>query len=365
MPDHLVEEAKRLFRLVQSKNGVQGRSTPMVVLACLYIVCRQNETGHLMVDFADVLGTDIFSLSKTYLKLVRLVRFEVKLSDPSLYVPRFLKVLRFPKDKEKAILDYVLHLLARMRRDWLGKGRRPSGLIAAGFYIACKCFDIERSFRDIAKVLKVSEETIRKRVNEFRNLRVAALTIEDFPRLALTSEFEPEDPPSFKRNVRKALRKAESAGGQAEPPAEKREASLVKRSDAAFLVKPEREEEIESEEFCEEDIESYICSDPSEIERKRELWERDNREWLEEQANKCLIREQRARLRRKREAPPRRRPAERAPSALSDNALVNHILSSNRTSKKIDTSALERLFQETQRSAERSVHSKSGFPSAK
>lgn len=205
IPDHLVEEAKRLFRLVQSKNGVQGRSTPMVVLACLYIICRQNETGHLMIDFADILNTDIFTLSKTYLKLVRLVRFEVKLSDPSLYVPRFLKALKFPAEKEKEILNYVLHLLARMRVDWLGKGRRPSGLIAAGFYIACKCFEIDKSFKDIAKVLKVSEETIRKRVNEFRNLKVASLSKDQFQKLALTNKFAPEDPPSFKKSSLLAL----------------------------------------------------------------------------------------------------------------------------------------------------------------
>ena len=211
IPDNLVEEAKRLFRLVQSKNGVQGRSTPMVVLACLYIICRQNETGHLMIDFADILNTDIFTLSKIYLKLVRLVRFEVKLSDPSLYVPRFLKALKFPQDKEKEILDYVLHLLARMRVDWLGKGRRPSGLIAAGFYIACKCFKIEKSFKDIAKVLKVSEETIRKRVNEFRNLKVASLSKDQFEKLALTNQFEPEDPPSFKRNTVLALKLSSEA----------------------------------------------------------------------------------------------------------------------------------------------------------
>ena len=196
-----MEESKRLFRLVKSKNGVQGRSTALVVLACLYIVCRQNETGHLMIDFADVLNISVFMLSKIYLKLVRLVHFDIKLSDPSLYVPRFLKALNFKKSDEKRVLDYVLRLLSRMRQDWLGKGRRPTGLIAAGFFIACKCFKIDKNVRKIAKVLKVSEETVRKRVSEFRNLKVASLTKEEFDRLPIEgSRFLPEDPPSFKRN---------------------------------------------------------------------------------------------------------------------------------------------------------------------
>lgn len=63
-----------------------------------------------------------------------------------------------------------------MRKDWLGQGRRPTGLIAAGFYIASRCYNVEKNLKEIANVLKVSEETIRKRVNEFKSLKVAQLT---------------------------------------------------------------------------------------------------------------------------------------------------------------------------------------------
>lgn len=152
--EQLVEETKRLFKLVQSKNGVQGRKTSHVIISCLYIMCRQNETGHLMIDFAEVLNINVFQLNKIYLKLIKLLHFEIKKNDPSLYVPRFLKALKFDQDKEKEILEFVLKLLAKMRRNWLAKGRRPSGLIAACFYIACRCFNIQKSYKEISKILK-------------------------------------------------------------------------------------------------------------------------------------------------------------------------------------------------------------------
>jgi transcription factor IIIB subunit 2 len=196
----VVSAAQQLYKLVQSKNWIQGRSTSLVILACLYYVCRQNETGHLMIDFSDVLNIDVYSLSKMYLKLARDMNLEVKLTDPSMYVPRFMRALNFPKADEKKILEYVLRLLARMREDWLGQGRRPTGLIAAGFWIACKCFNVQKSMKEISLILKVSEETIRKRVNEFKNLKVAKLTKEEFERAEdLGISFDPEDPPSFKR----------------------------------------------------------------------------------------------------------------------------------------------------------------------
>ena len=98
-----------------------------------------------------------------------------------------------------------------MQIDWLGKGRKISGLIAASFYIACTFCKIEKSFIQISKVLKVSKETIRKRVEEFTNLKVAQLSIEEFQNLSKTQHhFEPEDPPSFKRNELLALKNQSS-----------------------------------------------------------------------------------------------------------------------------------------------------------
>jgi hypothetical protein len=140
---------------------------------------------------------------------------------------------------------------------------------------------------------------------------------------------------------------------------------LVKRDDEAFFVKCEKEEEIESEEFCNEDIDSYICRDKKEIERKRVKWERDNSEWLEDQVNKERIRLQREQIQQKKERIYKKKSDNKSKSILSQNELVNKILNSNRTSKKIDTSALEKLFKETQQCADRSVHSRSVMPPIK
>lgn len=140
---------------------------------------------------------------------------------------------------------------------------------------------------------------------------------------------------------------------------------LVKRENSAFLVKPEKEEEIESDEFSDEDIDSYICIDKNEIEKKRVKWERDNLEWLEDQANKKLIKLQKEKIQKKKDGGNKRKSVYKSKSILSENALVNQILNCNKTSKKIDTSALEKLFRETQQSASRSVYNKSVMPPIK
>ena len=50
---HNVEMAIKFFRLAVDKRFTQGRSSEPVVASCLYIVCRQEQTSHLLLDFAD------------------------------------------------------------------------------------------------------------------------------------------------------------------------------------------------------------------------------------------------------------------------------------------------------------------------
>lgn len=49
------DAAKRLFDLAHHYNFTQGRHTSHVIAAALYIVCRQEKTPHLLIDFSDAL----------------------------------------------------------------------------------------------------------------------------------------------------------------------------------------------------------------------------------------------------------------------------------------------------------------------
>ena len=52
-------------------------------------------------------------------------------SDPCLYIHRFAHKLEFG-EKEHDVAMTALRLVARMKRDWIHHGRRPSGLCGAG-----------------------------------------------------------------------------------------------------------------------------------------------------------------------------------------------------------------------------------------
>ena len=60
--------------------------------------------------------------------------------------------------------------------------------------MAARLHNFNRSVREVAKVVKLSEGTIRKRLGDFKDTASSRLTIDEFLKIDLEQE---HDPPSF------------------------------------------------------------------------------------------------------------------------------------------------------------------------
>uniref|UniRef100_A0A8C9MTM3 Transcription factor TFIIB cyclin-like domain-containing protein n=1 Tax=Serinus canaria TaxID=9135 RepID=A0A8C9MTM3_SERCA len=94
----------------------------------------------------------------------------------------------------------ALRLLQRMKRDWMHTGRRPSGLCGAALLVAARMHDFRRTVKEVIRVVKVCESTLRKRLTEFQDTPTSQLTIDEFMKIDLEEEC---DPPSFTAGQKK------------------------------------------------------------------------------------------------------------------------------------------------------------------
>ena len=193
LAEHHVEAAHRWYVLALQHNFTRGRKSQHIAAACLYIVCRQEKTSHMLLDFSDVLQANVFELGNMYLRLCRLLSVELPLIDPSLYIGRFASRLELG-DKTQAVANTALRLVSRMKRDWIQTGRRPAGICGACLLLAARLYGFSRSQRDIIEVVRVCELTLRKRLDEFARTPSARLTPDEFHGVWLEQE---EDPPAF------------------------------------------------------------------------------------------------------------------------------------------------------------------------
>lgn len=77
---NLISNACNVFNLAVAKNFTQGRKATHVCAACLYVACRMNKVPTMLIDFADLLQTDVYrynflqftsrwSLGSVYMKM--------------------------------------------------------------------------------------------------------------------------------------------------------------------------------------------------------------------------------------------------------------------------------------------------------
>ena len=197
IPDYIADAAGAWLSLALTNNFVQGRRSQNVLAACLYVACRKEKTHHMLIDFSSRLQISVFSLGATFLKMVKTLHItSLPLADPSLFIQHFVEKLDF-KDRNSKVIKDAVKLAQRMSNDWIHEGRRPAGVAGACVLLAARMNNFRRSHAEIVAVAHVAEETLQRRLNEFKKTKSGALTVESF---RASQKTEVSNPPSFDKN---------------------------------------------------------------------------------------------------------------------------------------------------------------------
>lgn len=197
LTSHFVDAAHRLYILAVHHHFTQGRRTAHVVAACLYIVCRREKSPHLLIDFAEALQANLYTLGACFLKFTRMLMLNLPIIDPSLYIHRFAARMELGESTHTVSMT-ALRLVARMKRDWIQTGRRPAGICGACLLIASRVHGFRRTRQEIMHIVRVTDITLRNRLAEFENTPASLLSAEEFDKL---DNLEEADPPSYTRGL--------------------------------------------------------------------------------------------------------------------------------------------------------------------
>lgn len=220
----LMESGMQVFRLASANNFIQGRRTKSIAAVCLYLACRSQRdlpNPHMLIDFADVLNLDVFGLGNIYKGLIKVIR----LNDHNYFVPpinpedlvlRFTGRLEFG-DQHMRVAKDAVRIIQRMTRDWMTHGRRPAGICGAAIILAARMNNFRRTVREVVYVVKVQEQTLFKRLDEFKVTDSSALTVEEFRNIDLEREMEPpafyeQQKPRQKRSRKRKVGQDDSDG---------------------------------------------------------------------------------------------------------------------------------------------------------
>ncbi|KNC79611.1 hypothetical protein SARC_07999 [Sphaeroforma arctica JP610] len=291
--DH-VDMAQNYYRLALSVKFTQGRPTRNVAASCLYLVCRREETSHILLDFADVLRVNVYIVGAVFLKLCQALHIEnLPIVDPCLYIHRYALKMEFGS-KIDIVEETANRIIQRMKRDWIHLGRRPIGLCGAALLLAARMHNFSRTMKDVVDNVNVYNQTIQNRLEEFAKTESGGLSLEEFMLVDLERD---ADPPSFIKArqqaiiAQKTITDAESIAMEMDSvlaiewirdkPNRNGTIAPVKRASAAAL-KPKLDISDDPDNLDDVDdgeIHNMLLTN-GEVQVKTQMWTQLNQEWL-------------------------------------------------------------------------------------
>jgi len=162
LPRNVIETGSVNYRRAINSNLVRGRTIQGMVVACVYMACRQCGVLRSLEEVADVVNISKKNASRYYRLLVKELDHKVPQVDPYDFISKIVNKLRLNGDTER-VAKNILYQANLMK---LTGGRGPAGIAAACVYISTRITCDLRTQSDIAREAQVTEVTIRNRYKE-------------------------------------------------------------------------------------------------------------------------------------------------------------------------------------------------------
>lgn len=162
LPKSVHEEVGRLYEKAVTKGLVRGRSMESIITAIIYAVAREQGSPRTLSELAAASGIEKREIGRAYRYVARELGIRILPATSEEYLPRFASLLGLSgqvQAKAKEILKNALD-------EEVTSGKGPTGVAAAGLYIAAVLEGEKRTQRDIADVVGVTEVTIRNRYKD-------------------------------------------------------------------------------------------------------------------------------------------------------------------------------------------------------
>ena len=162
LPRNVIETSSMIYRKALKASLVRGRTITSVVIACVYMACRQCNILRTLEELAVSVYLSKKDVARNYRFLLRELRSSVPQVDPENYIGKIVSKLKLSGETER-LAKRVLHQASLMK---LTNGRGPAGMAASCVYLSSRITGDLRTQEDIAREAQVTEVTIRNRYKE-------------------------------------------------------------------------------------------------------------------------------------------------------------------------------------------------------
>ncbi len=162
LPRSVVETSSINYRNALKKQIIRGRTIQGVVVACIYMACRQCGVTRTLEDLAGAADMAKKDVARNYRFLLKSLNPSVPQAKPSNYISKIVNNLALSGETERL----AMRILSEVSNLRLTNGRGPGGIASACVYIGLSLTGERRTQSEISKEAQVTEVTIRNRYKE-------------------------------------------------------------------------------------------------------------------------------------------------------------------------------------------------------
>jgi transcription initiation factor TFIIB len=162
LPKNVIETSSIIYRQALQKKVIRGRTIQSLVVASIYMACRQCGVIRTLEDLATAANITKKEAARNYRFLLKTLKQNVPQVNPSRYISKIVNKLNLSGETEQI----AVKILVTASDHRFTNGRSPGGIAAACIYISCQLTGERLTQTRIAKVAQVTEVTIRNRYKE-------------------------------------------------------------------------------------------------------------------------------------------------------------------------------------------------------
>ncbi len=166
LPDYVVEKSAYLFRKVEQKKLLPGRSNQAVLCTVVYIACRLTNTPRTINDVGKAGGVK----KKVIYRFYRLLTSDLDLRSISYNPGEFITRISNEVMVSEKIKRDARKILELGQKRGISEGKHPMAMAAAAVYLAVQKNHEKVSQMKISKASGISAVTIRNRVKDLEDV---------------------------------------------------------------------------------------------------------------------------------------------------------------------------------------------------
>jgi transcription initiation factor TFIIB len=161
----VVEKAAYIYRKIQERGLIRGRTISGIMAAAVYIACREIGTPYTLRDIAAVNNIKRKDIARNYRKMTSQLDVKFPNIDPMKCISRIANKANLTEDTKRQAISIMKEVSKRQ----IAAGKDPMGLAASVLYVSCLKTGEDSTQAHIAKASGVSEVTLRTRYKELKN----------------------------------------------------------------------------------------------------------------------------------------------------------------------------------------------------